>query len=114
MSAHPAWFVRLKEAVANAECIERGRVMVETADLKQAVGACDDGPAGTAMVGATDDGMVAIEYQALLKAVYLTPDEADSLADTLKRKAGLVRYQSTASDPGANHKCEQYREGASV
>jgi hypothetical protein len=55
---------------------------VSVSDLETAIGKVEDGPGGTAYICA-ENGVVIVDYRKLLKAVYLTSEEARTFAETI-------------------------------
>lgn len=94
--AEPTWLVNLRRALADAKH-DRGvrvdikNVVVKIEDLEAAIGRAEDGPGGTALVCA-EDGKVIVDFQQLLKAVYLTPDEAREIANSMLRHANEITH----------------------
>jgi hypothetical protein len=85
------WLGRLRQALAIAHTRQLTTVPVMTEDLASAIGAVEGGPGGDALIGGDGRGNVGVDFQGLVKAVFFTPDEAESFAATLVRRAGAVR-----------------------
>jgi hypothetical protein len=79
----PDWFLRLQKEARQARKEYSQYVIVRVDDLEQCVGQADSGRGGTALVGRDASGEIAIDYQRLLKCVFLTDDEARHFATTI-------------------------------
>lgn len=81
----PEWLLNLRACVwAARELSPRASIAnVRIADLEEAIGCVQDGPGGVAMIGRLPNGDICVDYQKLLKCVYMTPVEAMAFAGTI-------------------------------
>lgn len=78
----PRWLRNLRTRLLDAKTANLKSISVSVSDLETAIGKVEDGPGGTAYICA-ENGVVIVDYRKLLKAVYLTSEEARTFAETI-------------------------------
>jgi hypothetical protein len=78
----PKWLRNLRTALNAAKMSNIKTISVNVSDLENAIGKVEDGPGGTAYICA-ENGVVIVDYRKLLKAVYLTSEEARNFAEMI-------------------------------
>ena len=87
-----AFFVWIYTARAHADANAQATVSIDRESVNELIEQLEEGGAGYAMVGGTQDGMVCVDYGRLLRGVELTPTEARDLS--LKLDAAAARAES--------------------